>query len=140
MTTTLLLDTNVLSEIARPRPEPVVLDRLAATEGDAAIAAVTWHELRYGVDRLPVGRRRSALDEFVRGIVDRYPVLAYDARAAQWHASERARLGRGGESRSFVDGQIAATAVTHGLTLVTRNLPDFQGYQGLRVESWWGPS
>jgi len=137
--TTLLLDTNVVSEAVRPRPEPAVLDRLAAADGEAAIAAVTWHELRYGVERLPPGRRRAALDEFVRGIVDRYPVLAYDERAARWHAAERARLERGGESRSFVDGQIAATAVTHGLTLVTRNLPDFHGYEGLRVQSWWRP-
>lgn len=137
--TTLLLDTNVVSEAVRPRPEPAVLDRLAAADGEAAIAAVTWHELRYGVERLPAGRRRAALDEFVRGIVGRYPVLAYDERAARWHAVERARLERGGESRSFVDGQIAATAVTHGLTLVTRNLPDFHGYEGLRVQSWWRP-
>lgn len=135
--TTLLLDTNVLAEATRPRPDARVLDRLSRTEGTAAIAAVTWHELRYGVDRLPDGRRRTALDAFVRGLAGRYPVLAYDDRAAEWHAAERARLERTGLARSFADGQIAATAVTNGLTLVTWNLPDFAGYDGLRVQSWW---
>ncbi|MGH3566749.1 MAG: type II toxin-antitoxin system VapC family toxin [Pseudonocardia sp.] len=132
-----LLDTNVVSEAVRPRPDSHVLDLLAAAEGTAAIAAATWHELRYGVERLPRGRRRTALAEFVREVATRYPVVPYDDRAADWHAGERARLERAGKMRPFADGQIAATAATNGLTLITRNLSDFEGYVGLRVQSWW---
>ncbi len=134
---TLLLDTNVISEAARPNPHPGVLGRLADAEGSAAIAAVTWHELRYGVRRLPSSRRREALEIFVRGLPNRFPVLPYDQRTAEWHAAERARLERAGRQPSFADGQIAATAVSHDLVLVTRNLSDFVAFADLRIESWW---
>lgn len=137
MVSTVLLDTNVVSEAARPSPDPRVLRLLAATEPVAALAATTWHELRYGVERLPTGRRRDALADFVSGLARRYPVLPYDQRAADWHAAERARLERSGVQRSAADGQIAATAVTNGLTLITRNLGDFAGFRGLAAESWW---
>ena len=73
-----LLDTNVLSELARPRPDDGVLARLEEVADDAAIAAVAWHELRFGVARLPAGRRREALSAFVTGLASRFPVLPYD--------------------------------------------------------------
>jgi len=135
--TTHLLDTNVISEATRPAPHPQVLARLGAAEGRAAIAAITWHELRYGVRRLPSSWRRDALEIFVRGLPARFPVLAYDQQAAEWHAGERARLERAGRQPSVADGQIAATAVSHDLVLVTRNLPDFAAFGDLRTESWW---
>lgn len=132
-----LLDTNVISEAARPVPHPEVLARLTEAAGVAAMAAPTWHELRYGVDRLDPGHRRSALGVFLMGLPSRYPVLPYDMRAAEWHAKERARLEVLGLTTSFVDGQIAATAVTNGAVLVTRNVSDFGDFVGLEVESWW---
>lgn len=135
--TRFLLDTNVLAEAARPMPHPRVLERLADVADQAAIAAVTWHELRYGVRRLAAGRRRDALDIFVRALPARFPVLGYDQRAADWHARERARLERAGRTPPFADGQIAATAVSHDLRLVTRNVKDFTGFRELSVESWW---
>lgn len=134
---TYLLDTNVVSEATRPAPHPAVLARLADVEGSASIAAVTWHELRYGVARLVAGRRRNGLEVFVRELPGRFPVLPYDQRAADWHARERARLEQSGQPRAFVDGQVAATAVTNGLVLVTRNVADFTGFHELQVESWW---
>ena len=132
-----LLDTNLLSEAARPAPDSRVLARLAEVEGNAAISSVTWHELRFGVRRLPPCRRRDALEVFVSDVSARFPVIPYDERAASWHAAERARLEQAGLSRSFADGQIAATAVTNALVLVTRNTEDFAGFSGLLVENWW---
>jgi tRNA(fMet)-specific endonuclease VapC len=132
-----LLDTNVLSEVTRHVPHPRVLARLSEVEGLASLAAITWYELRFGVRRLPAGHRRAALEAFVRGLPARFPVLAYDQRAASWHAEERARLESIGQPPSFADGQIAAIAATHGLVLVTRNRPDFAGFHDVRVESWW---
>ena len=137
MVRTYLLDTNVIAEATRPAPHPQVLARLAEVEGRAAIAAVTWHELCYGVRRLPPSRRRDALEIFVRGLPTRFPVLSYDQRAAEWQAGERTRLERAGRARSFADGQIAATAVSIDLVLVTRNLSEFAGFRDLRTESWW---
>ena len=63
-------------------------------------------------------------------------VFAYDARAADVHASERARLSRLGRTPPFADGQIAAIARVNGLVLVTRNVADFRAFEGLVVENW----
>ena len=114
-----------------------MLARLDEVADDAAIAAVVWHELRFGVARLPAGRRREALSAFVAGLASRFSVLPYDQGAAEWHAGERARLERAGRSAPFADGQIAAVAVTNDLRLVTRNVADFAEFADLAVESWW---
>lgn len=136
---TLLLDTNVVSELARPVPHPAVEARVAGSERQAAISSVTWHELLFGVARMPSGRRRDALTAFVDDLVARFPVLPYDRAAAEWHAAERARLEASGRARPFADSQIAAIAVTNDLRLVTRNDVDFAGFEGLVVENWWLP-
>ncbi len=131
-----LLDTNVLSEVLRPVPATSVLARIAEVGDDAATAAPVWHELSFGRDRLPAGKRRRAIDAFLGSLRDALPVLPYDAEAALWHARERARLAKAGRPAPFVDGQIAAIAATQGLTLVTRNVRDFAAFRGLAIESW----
>jgi tRNA(fMet)-specific endonuclease VapC len=133
---TYLLDSNVVSEPMKPRPDPVVLRRLAEHEGDCAISAITWHELWFGIDRLPSGRRRNALTAYVRLVPSQFPILDYDGAAAEWHAALRARDAAAGTARPFADGQIAAVAATNDLTLVTRNTADFAGIDGLALENW----
>ena len=133
---TYLLDSNVVSEPVKPRPDPEVLRRLAEHQGECAISAVTWHELWFGIDRLPAGRRRNALTAYVRLVPVQFPILGYDAGAAEWHANLRARAGAAGTVRPFADGQIAAVAATNDLTLVTRNTADFAGVDGLALENW----
>ncbi len=64
------------------------------------------------------------------------PILDYDRAAAEWHASERARLAAKGETPPFVDGQIAAIARVHDLMLVTFNAGDFKRFEGIRVLTW----
>jgi tRNA(fMet)-specific endonuclease VapC len=134
--TAYLLDTNVVSEPTRPRPAPEVTARLRSSIDRCAIASVTWHELRFGIERLPDGRRKESLTDYLRLLVPQVPILAYDQRAADWHARMRVRDADSGTTRPFADGQIAAIAAAHGLTLVTRNGPDFAGIDGLLVESW----
>jgi tRNA(fMet)-specific endonuclease VapC len=133
-----LLDTNVLSEPTRPVPDPGVLQRLDE-HGPAtfATAAPAWHELAYGRARLPAGRRRRAIESIIDAIALEVEVLPYDTEAAQWHASQRARLTGRGLTPSFVDGQIAAVAAVNKLVLVTRNVRDFARFTGVRVESWF---
>ena len=67
----------------------------------------------------------------------RHEVVAYDGPAAIWHADQGARLDAAGQARPYADGQVAAVAAAAGLVLITRNLKDMHGYQGLQVESWW---
>lgn len=133
-----LLDTNILSELVRPRPDPRVQERYRAHEHEGAIASTVWHELLYGVERLAPGRQRDKLARYMVEVVQAsLPVLPYDAEAAQWHARERARLERAGRTRPFADGTIAAVAATRNLILVTRNTDDFVGFDGLHIENWF---
>ena len=133
-----LLDTNVLSELVRPQPNAGVRERYRAHEHEGAIASGVWHELLYGVERLAPGRRRDELARYMAEVVrPSLPVLPYDAAAAEWLASERARLDAIGQPRPAIDGQIAAVAATRGLVLVTRNTADFAGYARLHVEDWF---
>lgn len=137
MTAAYLLDTNAISEPLRPEPNPNLLRRIHEYEGQVAIAAIVWHELLYGCWRLPDSRRREVIEQYLFDVVlPSIPILPYDARAAQWHASERARLTRLGQPPSFADGQIAAIAAVHDLTLVTANTADFTHFDGLAVENW----
>lgn len=132
-----LLDTNVVSEPLRPRPSRTVLRRLTSHDREAAIAAVVWHELRFGSARLPASRRREAIERYLVDVVlASFTILDYDREAAEWHARERARLEASGRTPSFIDGQIAAIACVHDLVLVTANRADFRDFKGLRVEDW----
>ena len=133
-----LLDTNVLTEGSRLRPNPAVMSRIAECWSEAGTGAPILHELHYGVMSMPIGRRRERLAEYYRRLfVSSLPILPYDADAARWHAAERARLTTDGRTPAFVDGQIAAIAVANGLTLVTRNLADYAGFADLAVENWF---
>jgi tRNA(fMet)-specific endonuclease VapC len=133
----LLLDTNVVSEPLRPHPSPGVMRRLRDHEGEMAIPALVWHELRFGCERLEKSRRREAIERYLDDVVAvSFPVLDYDQRAADWHALERARLMAAGRTPPFVDGQIAAIASVNDLILVTSNMADFRGFEGLEVRSW----
>ncbi len=74
-----LLDTNVLSEPARTRPHPGVMAALARQEHLVCTAAPVVHELIYGVQRLPEGRRRGLLEAYVKALLTAsLPVLPYD--------------------------------------------------------------
>ena len=140
MTLRYLLDTNVVSEPLRPTSSQTVLDRLRQHQAEIAIASVVWHELWYGCSRLPPSTRRTVIETYLKDVVARtIPVLSYDQRAAKWHAEERARLVGIGRTPPFADGQIAAVAVTNGLSLVTFNRADYAAYQDLRLEDWRNP-
>ena len=120
MTLRFLLDTNTISEPLRPVPNPAILKRLREHEAEIGIAAPAWHELLFGCRRLPPSRKREAIEAYLMGTVRaNFPILAYDHRAADWHATERARLVTEGKTPPFLDGQIAAIAHVADLVLVT---------------------
>ncbi len=132
-----LLDTNVLSEPVRPRPSPALVRKLEAHRAEVATAATVWHELLFGLERLPPSRKRDTIAGYLNDLRSSVmPVLAYDERAAEWHARERARLEKAGRSPSFRDSQIAAVAAAHGLTMVTANVSDFESLSGIAIENW----
>jgi len=101
------------------------------------MASVTWHELRFGVGRLPRGERRAELAEFLEEVIlPTIPALPYDESAAVWQADERVRLEKLGKTPPFIDGQIAAIAAANGLSVVTANPKDFRTFEGLAILNW----
>ncbi len=132
-----LLDTNVLSEPMREKPQASVLERLRLHQDEVATAATVWHELVWGMRRLPPSRRRRTIEQYLADVVRAsMPILPYGVAAAEWHAAERARLVALGKTPPFADGQIAAIAQTNDLILVTANTVDFRSFAELQVEDW----
>ena len=133
-----LLDTNILSEPLKPRPNAAVIQKLQYHRHELATATVVWHELWFGCYRLPVSRRRQRIEQYLQGVVLPYiPLFPYNQTSAEWHASERARLMELGQSPPFVDGQMASVAHAHDLIVVTGNEEDFQRFTEIVVENWF---
>lgn len=140
-----LLDTNIVSEPAKPDPSEAVLSRLRERAGEVALPAIAWHELVYGAERMDEGRRQSYLLEYLEEVVrPSMPILPYDEEASRWHGTARALLEREGRPTPFADGQIASIARTSDLTVVTENTSDFEPFEtlgdrlgGIRVENWF---
>ena len=137
MTLQYLLDTNIVSAPVSTTPNPRLIRRLEEHSHESAIAAPVWHELIYGCRRLAKGKRRDAIEHYLRDVVEpSFPILPYDQAAATWHGSERARLESLGRPAPFTDGQIAAIAHANDLVLVTVNVRDFARFKGLEVTNW----
>lgn len=134
-----LLDTNILSELGRQQPAGRVVQRFNQHEHACAIPAAIWHELWFGVLRLPAGRRKDELTEFVQSVAGSLQKLPYTEATARTHAELRASQAELGRVLSEPDAHIAAVAITQGLTLVTRNTRDFEGLPGLRLANWFEP-
>ncbi len=133
-----LLDTNVVSEMLRPKPSTSALRKLEKFRGRFGIAAVTWEELLFGLYRMDEGAKRITLERYLFRIVrETMPVLVFDADCGQWLAKERARLTSDGRPPSYRDAQIAAIASVNQLTLVTRNTKDFANFATLDIADWF---
>lgn len=126
----IVLDTNVISELARKVPDPGVLAWLDSFEvSDVATTAVTAAELRYGVARLPDGRRKQELTKVIRGILTEdfhRRVLPFDERASVRYAEIVTGRERIGKPIGVADAQIAAICRDLGAVLASRNGPDFE--------------
>ena len=132
-----LLDTSVVSSPISKKPNPEILKRLEIDGQECAIAAPVWNELIYSCQRLPRGKRRTAVETYLQDVVlVSFPVLAYNEAAARWHGIERARLERLGKPPSYVDGQVAAIAYVNELVLVTVNVKDFARFKDVDLENW----
>lgn len=118
-----LCDTNVLGELSRPRPNPGVLEWARATP-ELAVSSVTVEEVIFGLTWKPRPKTSAWFEGF---LADHCKVLPVTERIARVAGGFRGRFQARGETRTQADMLIAATASAHGLTLVTRNLPDFEG-------------
>jgi predicted nucleic acid-binding protein len=138
-----LLDTNILSETLRPVPNPNVVAWLKSQSKDIQIVSVvTIGELRRGTALLPQGAKRTTLEKFIEIEIPLWfgtralPVT--QGIAERWGVLDAMCQLRGTPANT-ADGMIAATALEHGLTVVTRNVKDFADL-GVSILNPWEPS
>ena len=134
----ILLDTNVLSELTRPSPNPTVVLWLEANDKLLALPSIALAELRYGIARLPVGQRRLRLLEFWNATRNRFVgrTYSFDERAAEMYGGLAAAAERRGSRVNIADGQIAAIALVHRMSVATRDEGDFR-VTGVRIVNPW---
>jgi predicted nucleic acid-binding protein len=136
----LLLDTNVLSEVQRPAPDPRVLVWLDNVDEDRAfISVASIAELRRGIALMDDGRRRAALaDWLANGLAERFAgrILPIDQAVAERWGDLTAQSRRSGVALSVMDGFFAATALANDFTLVTRNVKDFAAFGVTLLNPW----
>ena len=94
--------------------------------------------MKYVCLKLPASQKRQRLELYLQQQIEAVlPILPYDDQAAAWHAVERERLTQQGKTPPYLDSQIAAIAAVNRLTLVTRNVTDFEAFQDLLLENWF---
>lgn len=135
-----LLDTNVLSEGGKPRPDAGVMDWLASVDEEQLfLSVVSLAELRHGVERLDQGRRKAALDLWLTNqLPARFDgrLLPIDEGTADRWGHVVAKAQAIGHPIGAMDAFLAATAEQHQLTLVTRNHSDFESC-GVQLFNPW---
>jgi predicted nucleic acid-binding protein len=131
-----LLDTNVISEPTKPRPNPALMDWIKSQpSNESFISVLTLGEIHRGLDKMPRGARRSSLavwlDDTLREFAGR--LLPVDARVAElWGKLDAAAA----QTIAPIDGLLAATALAHNLVLATRNVRHF-AHANVRVIDPW---
>ena len=135
-----ILDTNVLAELIRPRPHPAVVEWMDQQDTfELWITAVTAAELRTGVALLPEGRRKSDLHLHIERLLDETfagYVLPFDDRSAIPYADIVSGRRNKGRSIAFQDAQIGAICLQQGMTLATRNTRDFEDTGIDLIDPW----
>ena len=135
-----LLDTNIVSEFSKERPNQNVIALYEARKNFCAISAVTWQELIYGLERMPEGKRKESIVSFTENLKNNIAIIPYDDFAAGICGQLLGKCSIEGKSLPYSDTQIAATAIANGMVLVTHNTTDFAEAAErsfLRVEDWF---
>lgn len=120
-----LADSNILSELTKPAPDSSVVEWVRANEAEIVLSAVVLGEIEYGILRLPPGPKRRLLHQWFTQRIRTLNVLDFDAPTASKWAELLAKLNRNSTPMPIKDSLIAATALRHDLTVVTRNTSDF---------------
>jgi toxin FitB len=135
----IILDTNVVSELMRPQPAAQVRAWVGARQpGEVGTTAVTVAEIRYGIERLPDGRRKDTLLSAATELFATFGDLVqpFDTAAAAWYGRITARRDGLGLPIGSFDAQIAAICRTRDAVLATRNVKDFEETGVDLIDPW----
>lgn len=123
-----LVDTNVLSELAKPLPADGVLAWFHENQSQLYVSSVTIGEIRKGLETMPAGKRKESLKVWFKAICDTMEgrILSFNTATARVWGQMVGSLEKKGIHLPTIDSQLAATAQRNGLTMVTRNVADFQ--------------
>lgn len=135
-----LLDTNIVSEFSKQRPNENVLALYEARKNLCAISAVTWQELVFGVSKMPEGTIKDSIADFTENLKENIEIIPYDEFSADICGQLSGTCAKSGKNLPCLDTQIAATAIANGMVLVTRNTADFAEAAErsfLKLENWF---
>ncbi len=135
----IVLDTNVVSEAMRPKPDPAVIAWLNGQVAETLyLSSVSLAELLFGIGALPAGARKDRLNHTLDGILGLFAdrVLPFDQAAARRYAEIAVSARVAGRPLPTSDGYIAATAAAAGFAVATRNTSDFQ-HTGVNLIDPW---
>ena len=136
-----LLDTNIISESAKAKADPVVSEKILENIEYSCISSVVWAETLSGIKSLPDGKRKDMLFDYaINQIQKLYEILPFDDFAASIYSDLISRLQTKGKMPQKLDLMIASTAIANNLILVTRNTSDFQPIKevsNLMLENWF---
>lgn len=137
----ILLDTNVISELMRPKPDAIVVEWLDRQKDESVwICSITQAEILMGLALMPEGKRKHGLMHVAAAMFDEdfaKRCLPFDSDAAKHYANIVSKRTRQGSPISVEDAQIASIAKANGLSIATRNLKDFSDIGGLVVLNPW---
>jgi predicted nucleic acid-binding protein len=134
-----LLDTNVLAELVKPNGNPAVMAALdEIPTGDVFLSVLTVGEIVKGISLLPPGAKKSRLATWLAGLERHYAdrLLPLDVETAQIWGELTARTQNRGIIVPPIDGLLAATAIRHGLHVMTRNGKHFDESGALVLDPW----
>jgi len=140
MNKTYMLDTNVISELYKHDCNPQLMALYLDRAERCAICSTVWQELTFGVKRLPEGKKKKRLSDFLKELHENMDIIPYDKFAAYICSDLLTRAEELGIKRPNNDTQIAATALANGMVLVTHNISDYQPFTDfslLHVEDWF---
>lgn len=135
----LLLDTCVISELNRAEGNPSVRSVIAASASDNLfLSVITLGEIMKGIQRLPTGKRKKELTLWFNGLIDGFGerILPVSSQTSILWGTLTAKAQEQGYILPVADGLIAATALNHNLTVVTRNVRDFAPAGVKMIDPW----
>lgn len=134
-----LLDTCVLAELRRPGGHTRVREAIAELpDEDLCLSVLTLGEIAKGIALLPASRKKRGLASWLNGLETQFRdrILGLDAETARLWGELTARAQKAGETIPAVDGMLAATALRHGLHVMTRNTRHFEASGALILDPW----